>query len=259
MKVIERLEVYIKKKGISLNSIDVALNLSNGYIGKQIKSKASIGSDILQKIISHLQDLNPTWLLTGKGDMILKPHQSLSDSGKTTLPAIVVTDKKGQEQILMMDSKAAAGFPAHINDADFYKKLPTMALPQVSNQSGTFICVQITGDSMSPTIQHDQWVVARYEEEFENIRGGDICLVVTETNGVICKRIYPNKKTGGIECVSDNEQYTAFELQRGQYQQLYKFTCSISFTAPGEPASELRKEIKRFEKRLSVLEKKMNL
>lgn len=66
MKTIDRLEQFIESQYISKNSFDLKIEASNGYIGKQIKSHASIGSDVLEKIFSSFPELSPRWLLTGK-------------------------------------------------------------------------------------------------------------------------------------------------------------------------------------------------
>lgn len=71
MKLIERLRIYIEHKGISYNSFDKSIGASNGYIGKQLKNNASIGSDIIEKISETYKDLNIEWLITGSGDMIV--------------------------------------------------------------------------------------------------------------------------------------------------------------------------------------------
>jgi len=67
MKTIERLKQFIDYKNISLNAFDNSIGASTGYIGKQIKNKASIGTDIVEKILKIYPDLNPEWLLTGRG------------------------------------------------------------------------------------------------------------------------------------------------------------------------------------------------
>jgi len=72
MKTIERIKKFIDFKGLSLNKFDDIIQSSNGYIGKQIKKKASIGSDMLENIFCIFEELNPTWLLTGKGAMLNK-------------------------------------------------------------------------------------------------------------------------------------------------------------------------------------------
>lgn len=71
MKPIHRLEAYIKYKKLNSSAFDKSINASNGYIGKQIKNNASIGSDVIEKIASVYSDLNINWLITGEGEMLL--------------------------------------------------------------------------------------------------------------------------------------------------------------------------------------------
>lgn len=54
-----------------MTEFDKKIEASNGYIGKLIRTNGSVGGDVLQKIISVFPDINPTWLLTGDGDMII--------------------------------------------------------------------------------------------------------------------------------------------------------------------------------------------
>jgi hypothetical protein len=70
MKIIDRLSEYIEYKNISLNAFDKSIEASNGYIGRQIKNKASVGGDIIEKISCTYPDLNLEWLITGKGSML---------------------------------------------------------------------------------------------------------------------------------------------------------------------------------------------
>lgn len=76
-KAIDRLQVYLKSKGISLNAFDKSIGAGNGYIGKQIKNKASIGVDVIEKIHYAYTDLNLYWLIAGEGEMISKKQYTL--------------------------------------------------------------------------------------------------------------------------------------------------------------------------------------
>ncbi len=67
--VIERLFEYIEFRGMKHTPIERELGLSNGYLGKMLKRKGSIGDEVLQKIFSFFPNLNMIWLLSGKGDM----------------------------------------------------------------------------------------------------------------------------------------------------------------------------------------------
>lgn len=71
MKIIDRIILFIRHKGLSMRAFDMSIGVGNGYTSKQSKSNASVGSDVLEKIIDVYPDLNPLWLITGKGDMTL--------------------------------------------------------------------------------------------------------------------------------------------------------------------------------------------
>lgn len=70
---VERLEKYLKVKKIVTRQFELACGMSNGYFAKQVKAKGSIGSDFLERVAEAYPDLNITWLITGKGPMIVKP------------------------------------------------------------------------------------------------------------------------------------------------------------------------------------------
>ena len=68
--VIERFLQYIENKGLKLAQVERDLGFSNGYLGKQRDRKASIGSNVIEKIVSAYPDLNIQWFITGEGTMI---------------------------------------------------------------------------------------------------------------------------------------------------------------------------------------------
>jgi putative phage repressor len=70
MKSIKRIKQYIDFKGFTNSSFEKEIGVSNGYIGTQLKRNADLGEGILNKIINNCLDLNPEWLLTGKGQML---------------------------------------------------------------------------------------------------------------------------------------------------------------------------------------------
>ena len=94
MKIVDRIKSFIEYKNISLRKFDESINMSKGYMSRQIKSNASVGGDVLEKIIDAYPELNPIWLLQGKGEMILLPnlvnereliYQQTSDTFANTL------------------------------------------------------------------------------------------------------------------------------------------------------------------------------
>lgn len=71
MRLIERLQDYLVYSNISAYAFERSCDLSNGYLGKQLKGKGSVGSDILEKIKEQYPDLSLVWLVTGRGKMLL--------------------------------------------------------------------------------------------------------------------------------------------------------------------------------------------
>lgn len=64
---VERILQFIEYKGISKREFSSSIGISHSLIGKS----PSIGSDKLEKILLEYPELNPAWLLSGKGNMIV--------------------------------------------------------------------------------------------------------------------------------------------------------------------------------------------
>lgn len=72
---IDRIQYFMKQTGINNNQMTVAAGLSVGLIGRAIKSKSSLNSDSIEKILYAYPNLNPNWLLTGRGEMLITNNQ----------------------------------------------------------------------------------------------------------------------------------------------------------------------------------------
>lgn len=75
MITIERLKEYLDYKGIKNSQAEAICGFSNGLIGNAFRTKTSIGSDKLEKILSIYTDLSAEWLLRGVGSMLLDDKQ----------------------------------------------------------------------------------------------------------------------------------------------------------------------------------------
>ena len=70
MRPIDRLAEYLDRKGITPFTFEKTCELGNGYLGKQIKAKGTLGSDVLEKIAQQYPEISLDWLITGKGKML---------------------------------------------------------------------------------------------------------------------------------------------------------------------------------------------
>lgn len=73
MRLIDRLREYLSYSNITAYSFEHSCELSNGYLGKQLKGKGNVGSEILERIKAIYPDLSLIWLVTGRGSMLLSP------------------------------------------------------------------------------------------------------------------------------------------------------------------------------------------
>lgn len=71
-RTIERLGIFIGTLGVSKSEFERSIHVGNGYIGKQIRRKGSIGSHIIEKILTTYPQLNVVWLMTGRERMIIR-------------------------------------------------------------------------------------------------------------------------------------------------------------------------------------------
>lgn len=69
---VDRILQYLSYKGISKHKFYLKTGLSNGFLDK-VKD---IGASKIEVILYNYPDINPIWLITGKGSMLLKPDNS---------------------------------------------------------------------------------------------------------------------------------------------------------------------------------------
>lgn len=71
-KAIDRVLKVIDALGMSARQFDMSIGTTNGYSLRMHKNRASIGSDIIERISKKYPKVNLVWLITGKGDMLLE-------------------------------------------------------------------------------------------------------------------------------------------------------------------------------------------
>lgn len=79
MKAIERFFQYIEEKSIKPTVFERDNGLSNGYLATQLKRKGDLGERVLNTIVDSCTDINPIWLLTGKGEMLLQDENEVKN------------------------------------------------------------------------------------------------------------------------------------------------------------------------------------
>jgi plasmid maintenance system antidote protein VapI len=82
--IYSRLSKFIEYKGISNNEFGRVIGCSSAQITQMLTYKKNFGVDKILKIVSNFSDINPDWLLLGKGEMLR--DLSESNCGTNTKP-----------------------------------------------------------------------------------------------------------------------------------------------------------------------------
>lgn len=78
-----RFEKWVNLTGINPNQITVKAGLPIGLVGKLLNGGKGLSVENIEKILYAYPDLNVDWLITGRGEMLLK------DNSTTKKPLIV--------------------------------------------------------------------------------------------------------------------------------------------------------------------------
>lgn len=155
------------------------------------------------------------------------PAQS---GGKLRVLAITVDDKE-KENIELVPYKASAGYLNGYSDPEFIEELPRFQLPMLGNQ-GTFRAFEISGDSMLP-IASGTVIVGQFIEDWGTIKDGTPCIIVSQKEGVVFKRIYNKmEETATLRLHSDNPVYSPYELHVEDIMEIWEAKSYISSTFP---------------------------
>ena len=70
-KTIHRIIELVSELNLSARQFDISIGTANGYILRMQKNNASVGSDVIERIVKEYPQINLVWLITGKGDMFI--------------------------------------------------------------------------------------------------------------------------------------------------------------------------------------------
>lgn len=224
MEVFERIK-EIRKAYFNDSNLDFA-----SFMGEKpsttsgwVSGKRGIGKSVIDKITDKLPQINPTWLLTGEGDM---------EVGKS--PSSIQTNAHAVEDLNYMNVpvvhiKARCGYLAGYADEGYIDSLPTMPVIVDKTYHGRYMIFEAEGDSMDDgtrnsicdgdkllcrEVRRDLWLPKLHINDWYFV-------IVHRTEGISIKQITAQDENGNITCHSLNDMFNDYTVNLDDVAEIY--------------------------------------
>ncbi|QEE48811.1 helix-turn-helix transcriptional regulator [Flavobacterium alkalisoli] len=213
--VADRLKKYIKTREISYYAFENSIDASRGSISKAVKDNKSIGSNVLEKIFQVYSDLNPVWLLTGEGNMLIDNNSDALANERIIRTFSLKTDTNiDSQQIPLYDLEAVAGIVPLFNEGKAAVPSDHISIPHLPKCDGA---IYVTGDSMYPLLRSGDIVLYKEVKDIvNNIFWGEMYLLSIDNEGeeyITVKFIQRSEEPGMIKLVSENKYHKDKEIE----------------------------------------------
>lgn len=207
------------------------------------------------KVVSELLrqfGINPLWLFGESGQKYLQITKG------DVSPKVITVNSSDNENILMVNQKAAAGYPHNVQDVEWYHKLPAFDIPLPEFRNASYRGFQIEGDSMLPNYRAGEWVLGKALENIDMANNNKVYVVVLY-DSVLVKKIQKLPDPSKILLISLNEEYLPIEININNIQELWQVNSKLTFNLDNPSSSglfrelqdsmeELKRELKSFRK-----------
>lgn len=213
-EVKERLLEYLHYKRLSQIDFTQSIGVSSTYIGAM---RRSISDDKMLRIRDRYPDLNPDWLLYGKGEMLLKGGVSPGDVERTM-------EARGITMVPLVPSAAYAGRIQAYSESVLREQCEMIA----TQIRGAEMAIKVSGDSMEPMFTDGSILFIRRINDRSFIPWGNP-LVVDTDNGVVVKCLFPGGNGGeSVEARSLNPDYPPFDIPYSSVFGIYRILGALS-------------------------------
>lgn len=164
-------------------------------------------------IYAKCRCINPSWLLTGQGDMLVKNDvQQNVETKREAIPAMegIPSDIA---PIPLVTEHAAAGFgndcfSIQESDVKDYYIIPKFRFNHVD------FMIEVSGISMYPHFKSGDVIACTILHEAKYIQWNRCHVIATRDQGILVKRIMPSEKEGCFKIVSENKDFPPFDLPK---------------------------------------------
>jgi transcriptional regulator with XRE-family HTH domain len=212
------------------------------------RGRTKLPGKTVMKLLEEF-NINPLWLYGKSDKKYLNPYTS------DVLPKMITVDNCGNENILMVSAKAAAGYPDNIRDEKWYDMLPAFSIPIERFRNATFRSFQVEGNSMLPVFKPGEWVLAKAVAGLDEISNATVCVAVLP-DSVLLKKIEISENKEDIRLISFNSEYPDIEIKAHQLLELWQVSGKIAFDFEQDidklDIQEIKKAVQEIKKALKI-------
>lgn len=233
--ITNRILQLIEHKGINKNKFYIKTGLSNGFLDK-VKD---IGASKIEQILNSYPDINPEWLLTGKGDM-LKQNIYLENAPAldtttlnephTKMLKLKVDKLEPKQSVPLYDVQATAGIISLFTDSNIQEPIGYLSIPNLPKCDGS---IYVNGNSMDPLLKSGDIIIYKQMNPVaDNIFWGEMYLISLTTDDldefIMLKWIQKSEKGDEwIKLVSENKHHQPKDIHLKNIKALALIKASI--------------------------------
>ncbi|HIB36387.1 LexA family transcriptional regulator [Mesonia sp.] len=199
------------------------------------RGRTKLSGTVVMELLKQF-NINPLWLYGQSHQKYLPLHQV------DTMPKVITVDVEDNENITMVNQKAAAGYPHNIQDVDWYRQLPAFDFPLPQYRNATYRGFQVEGDSMMPNLRPEDWVLAKAIPSLSDASDHKIYVVVMYDT-VVVKKLHKLADPSKIRLISLNEEYAPFEVKVSDIQELWQVTSKLTFSLDANSENSMLRQL----------------
>ncbi|MCE2733920.1 MAG: LexA family transcriptional regulator [Flammeovirgaceae bacterium] len=138
----------------------------------------------------------------------------------------ITVDGKGRENVELVPQKASAGYLAGFNDPEYIRELPKMHIPLLP-KSATYRAFEIKGDSMLP-VKSGDIIIGKYIDNLAKIVSGKTYLIITRSEGIVYKRVFPQLIKDKLLLISDNRTYSPYVIDIQEVLEIWAYAGRVT-------------------------------
>ena len=201
------------------------------------RGRTKLSGQVVTELL-RLYNVNPLWLFGFS-------NQKLLNAGKGDVsPKVVTVDVMDNENLVLVNQKAAAGYPHNVQDVEWYQQLPAFDLPLPQYRNATYRGFQIEGDSMLPSFYPDDWVLGKAISNMDEATTNKIYVIVLQ-DSVLVKKLQKLPDPAKVVLVSLNKDYVPFEVNVSDIQEIWQVNSRLTFNLDAPSESNLLRELQQ--------------